>query len=53
MTSIWCRIGKHDWVDRANDDGERYRECRRCGDVKGDDVPPDFGATAIGPPGGG
>jgi hypothetical protein len=52
MKSLLCRFGQHNWSGRANEDGERYRERRRCGAAKDDDLPPDFGSTAIGPPGG-
>ena len=52
MNNLLCRFGQHNWSDRANDDGERYRECRRCGAIKDDVMPPGFGSTAIGPPGG-
>ena len=52
MKSLWCLVGRHSWAGRTNDDGEPYRECRRCSAITADDLPPDFGATAIGPPGG-
>ena len=29
--SLFCRLGVHRWEDKVNDDGERYVECRRCG----------------------
>ena len=52
MKNLWCLVGRHSWADRTNDDGERYSECRRCAEIKPDALPPDFGTTAIGPPGG-
>lgn len=48
MTSLLCLIGKHEWAGSATEDGERYQTCRRCGAVKDDPPPPDFGVT--GPP---
>ena len=50
MKSLWCLVGRHSWAVRKNEDGERYRECRRCTAIQGDPLPPEFGATAIGPP---
>lgn len=52
MKNLRCRVGRHSWADGANDDGERYRECRRCRAIKDDPLPPDFGSTAITPGGG-
>lgn len=52
MKSMLCRVGKHNWAVRTNGDGERYRECRRCGAIKDDELPPSFGSTAIAPGGG-
>jgi hypothetical protein len=52
MRNPLCLVGRHEWVERATDDGERYRECRRCGTVKDDDLPPDFGLSANLPGGG-
>ena len=51
--NILCRVGKHHWALRANDDGEPYRECVHCAAVKNDPPPPDFGSTAIVHGGGG
>jgi hypothetical protein len=28
-----CRCGFHDWQAVRNDAGERYSECRRCGEA--------------------
>lgn len=52
MKSLRCRVGRHAWADRANADGEPYRACRRCGAIKDDELPPDFGLSAITPGGG-
>jgi hypothetical protein len=49
VKNLWCRLGRHAWVDATNDDGERYRECRRCGAIKDDELPPGFGTSAITP----
>ncbi|WP_268248867.1 hypothetical protein [Actinoplanes ianthinogenes] len=32
-----CRLGWHRWVRRSAPDGDRYRECARCGK---DQAPP-------------
>lgn len=40
--SLRCRLGFHAWVIRTNDTGERYEECRRCGEV-GTDMPQGLG----------
>jgi hypothetical protein len=26
-----CRIGRHAWEHKVNDEGQRYKECARCG----------------------
>ena len=28
--SLRCRVGRHAWVIRGNEFGERFLECRRC-----------------------
>lgn len=28
---FWCRVGRHKYVLRQNDEGGRYFECRHCG----------------------
>lgn len=48
MKKLLCRVGWHDWAERAADDGKRFRECRRCSAVQTDDLPPDFMSNAIG-----
>ena len=29
--SLLCRLGRHDWKRKRNDEGRPYRECTRCG----------------------
>jgi hypothetical protein len=29
--NLLCLLGWHDYVERRNEDGEPYTECRRCG----------------------
>jgi hypothetical protein len=43
MTSLWCRLGRHAWVADKNEDGERFKRCRRCSAIKDD--PPDPGSS--------
>jgi NAD-dependent dihydropyrimidine dehydrogenase PreA subunit len=26
-----CRIGRHEWTHKRNDEGQPYKECARCG----------------------
>ena len=51
MTHLRCSLGRHEWALAHNEDGERYRECRRCGAI---DTAFPVGATfnVPGPPGG-
>jgi hypothetical protein len=51
MRNVWCSLGRHRWAVEHNDDGERYRECRRCGAVD-NGVPLGHTFDVLGPPGG-
>jgi hypothetical protein len=50
MTHLRCSLGRHEWIDGRNDDGERYRECGRCGAIE-NEFPVGTSFT-LGPPGG-
>jgi hypothetical protein len=30
-TKLMCRLGRHDWKRKRNDEGQPYKECARCG----------------------
>ena len=49
VKSISCRMGNHNWAFRDNNDGERIRECSRCGAIENDEPPRSFDSTFIFP----
>jgi hypothetical protein len=51
MRNVRCLLARHRWAVGSNDDGERFRQCRRCGAIK-DELPPGFGLDTPGPAGG-
>jgi hypothetical protein len=30
-TQLLCRVGRHAWKHKVNDEGRPYKECARCG----------------------
>ena len=49
VKSISCRMGNHNWAFRDNNDGERIRECSRCGAIENAEPPRSVGSTFIFP----
>jgi hypothetical protein len=29
--TLMCRLGRHDWKRKRNEEGQPYKECARCG----------------------